>query len=167
MEKVIRSKVSASFVIGFYLFIFSIPVGFAQDRPGKVTLMLDWFPNADHVPVYVARDKGFFTKGGLDVEILVPANPNDPPKLVAVGMVDFGISYQPAVTVARSQDLPIKAIGILVEHPLSTITFLKESGIKIPADLKGKTVGYSTAPTEVILFEAVAQSAGLTRKDYE
>jgi len=129
--------------------------------------MLDWFPNADHVPVYVARDKGFFTQGGLEVEILVPANPNDPPKLVAVGKVDFGISYQPSVTVARSQELPIKAIGILVEHPLSTITFLKESGIKIPADLKGKRVGYSTAPTEVILFEAVAQSAGLAREDYE
>ncbi len=167
MEKVIRSKVRASFAIGFCLFIFSIPMGFAQDRPVKVTLMLDWFPNADHVPVYVARDKGFFSKRGLDVEILVPANPNDPPKLVAVGTVDFGISYQPAVTVARSQELPIKAIGVLVEHPLSTITFLKESGIKIPADLKGKTVGYSTAPMEVILFEAVAQSAGLTREDYE
>jgi putative hydroxymethylpyrimidine transport system substrate-binding protein len=167
MEKAIRSKVRAFFAIGFYLFIFSIPVGFAQDRPAKVTLILDWFPNADHVPVYVARDKGFFTKEGLDVEILVPANPNDPPKLVAVGTVDFGISYQPAVTVARSQELPIKAIGVLVEHPLSTITFLKESGIKIPADLRGKRVGYSTAPTEVILFEAVAQAAGLTRGDYE
>jgi putative hydroxymethylpyrimidine transport system substrate-binding protein len=115
----------------------------------------------------VARDKGFFKNNNLDIEILVPANPNDPPKLVAVGKVDFGISYQPSVTVARSQELPIRAIGILVEHPLSTITFLKESGIKTPADLKGKRIGYSTAPTEIILFEAVAQSAGLAREDYE
>lgn len=167
MEKIFRSTVKAFFTIGFCVFILWGSEGFSQGLPVKVSLMLDWFPNADHVPVYVARDKGFFTKRGLEVEILVPANPNDPPKLVAVGKVDFGISYQPSVTVARSQDLPIKTIGILVEHPLSTITFLKESGIKIPADLKGKTVGYSTAPTEVILFEAVAQSAGLTRKDYE
>ncbi len=167
MEKIFRSTVRAFFAIGLSLFMLWGPEGFGQGLPGKVSLMLDWFPNADHVPVYVARDKGFFTKGGLEVEILVPANPNDPPKLVAVGKVDFGISYQPSVTVARSQELPIKAIGILVEHPLSTITFLKESGIKIPADLKGKRVGYSTAPTEVILFEAVAQSAGLAREDYE
>jgi putative hydroxymethylpyrimidine transport system substrate-binding protein len=167
MEKTFRNTVKAFFAIGFYLFILSGAEGFGQGSPVKVSLMLDWFPNADHVPVYVAQDKGFFTKEGLEVEILVPANPNDPPKLVAVGKVDFGISYQPSVTVARSQELPIKAIGILVEHPLSTITFLKESGIRIPADLKGKTVGYSTAPTEVILFEAVAQSAGLTREDYE
>jgi len=129
--------------------------------------MLDWFPNADHVPIYVARDRGFFRGQNLDIELLIPANPNDPPKLVAVGRVDFGISYQPSVTVARSQELPIKAIGVLVEHPLSTITFLKASRIRTPADLKGKRIGYSTAPTEVILFEAVAQSAGLTQDDYE
>ena len=167
MEKIFRSTVKAFLAIGFCSFILWGSEGFGQGPPVKGSLMLDWFPNADHVPVYVARDKGFFTKQGLDMEILVPANPNDPPKLVAVGSMDFGISYQPAVTVARSQDLPIRAIGVLVEHPLSTITFLKESGIKIPADLKGKRVGYSTAPTEVILFEAVAQSAGLTRGDYE
>ncbi len=167
MEKIFRSTVKAFLTIGFYLFILWGSEGFCQGRPIKVSLMLDWFPNADHVPVYVAQDKGFFRKGGLDVEILVPADPNDPPKLVAVGKIDFGISYQPAVTVARSRDLPIKAIGVLVEHPLSTITFLKESGIRDPADLRGKRIGYSTAPTEVILFEAVAQSAGLTKEDYE
>jgi putative hydroxymethylpyrimidine transport system substrate-binding protein len=167
MEKVFRNTVRVLFAIAFSLLIFAISGGFAQDRRVKVTLMLDWFPNADHVPVYVARDKGFFGKEDLDVEILVPADPNDPPKLVAVGKVDFGISYQPSVTIARSQELPIKAIGLLVEHPLSTITFLKESGIRTPADFRGKRVGYSTAPMEVILFEAVAQSAGLSRDDYE
>ncbi|UCD71963.1 MAG: ABC transporter substrate-binding protein [Syntrophobacterales bacterium] len=167
MEKTFRSTVRAFFAIAFFLLIFWISEGFGQGTPVKVTLMLDWFPNADHVPIYVARDKGFFRKEDLDVEILVPANPNDPPKLVAVGKVDFGISYQPSVTVARSRELPIKAIGVLVEHPLSTITFLKESGIRTPADLRGKRVGYSTAPTEVILFEAVAQAAGLSKEDYE
>jgi putative hydroxymethylpyrimidine transport system substrate-binding protein len=167
MEKAFRSTVRGYFAIAFFLLILWISEECGHGTPVKATLMLDWFPNADHVPVYVARDKGFFGKEDLDVEILVPANPNDPPKLVAVGKVDFGISYQPSVTVARSQELPIKAIGVLVEHPLSTITFLKESGIRTPADLKGKRVGYSTAPTEVILFEAVAQSAGLSREDYE
>jgi putative hydroxymethylpyrimidine transport system substrate-binding protein len=167
MEKAFRSAVRTFFAIALFLFVSWISEVYAQGTPTQVTLMLDWFPNADHVPVYVAREKGFFGKEHLNVEILVPADPNDPPKLVAVGKMDFGISYQPSVTIARSQDLPIKAIGILVEHPLSTVTFLKESGIRTPADLKEKRVGYSTAPMEVILFEAVAQSAGLSRRDYE
>ncbi len=167
MEKAFRSTIGVFFAIAFFLQIFFVSAACGQGTPVKVSLMLDWFPNADHVPIYVACDKGFFGKEGLNVEILVPADPNDPLKLVAVGKADFGISYQPSVTVARSQDLPIKAIGVLVEHPLSTITFLKESGIRKPADLKGRRIGYSTAPMEIILFEAVAQSAGLSRGDYE
>ncbi|NIO03305.1 MAG: ABC transporter substrate-binding protein [Proteobacteria bacterium] len=169
MEKILRSQViSVCLLIGFCLTFSFSSQGFCQpSSPTQLTLMLDWFPNADHVPIYVARDKGFFKGMNLDVELLIPANPNDPPKLVAVRKVDFGISYQPSVTVARSQGLPIRAIGVLIEHPLSTITFLKASGIRTPPDLKGKRIGYSTAPTEVILFEAVAQSAGLTKDDYE
>ena len=168
METILRSKIlNAIWVISlFSLFTFGSEGSAQATEPTKATLMLDWFPNADHVPIYVARDKGFFRGKNLDVEILIPANPNDPPKLVAVGKIDFGISYQPGVTIARSQDLPITSIGILVEHPLSTITFLKKSGIRTPADLKGKRIGYSIAPTEVILFEAVAQSAGLAKEDY-
>lgn len=169
METTVRSR-----IVGICLMIFCC-LSLVQGTSGwgqttqetRVTLMLDWFPNADHVPLYVARDGGFFKEQGLRADILIPSSPNDPPKLVAVGKIDFGISYQPSVTVARSQDLPITSIGILVEHPLSTITFLEESGIRTPADLKGKKIGYSTAPTEIILFEAVAQSAGLTREDYE
>lgn len=140
----------------------------AQDsKPTKVTLMLDWFPNADHVPLYVAQQKGIFKQHGLDVELLAPADPSDPLKLVAAGKYPFAVNYQPSVTIARSQGLPVKAIGVLVEHPLNTISFLKESGIKTPSDLKGKTIGYAVGPLDVVLFETIARNAGLQKEDYE
>jgi putative hydroxymethylpyrimidine transport system substrate-binding protein len=140
----------------------------AQDsKPTKVTLMLDWFPNADHVPLYVAQQKGIFKQHGLDVELLAPADPSDPLKLVAAGKYPFAVNYQPSVTIARSQGLPVKAVGVLVEHPLNTISFLKESGIKTPSDLKGKTIGYAVGPLDVVLFETIARNAGLQKEDYE
>jgi putative hydroxymethylpyrimidine transport system substrate-binding protein len=140
----------------------------AQDsQPTKVTLMLDWFPNADHVPLYAAQQKGFFKQHGLEVELLAPADPNDPLKLVAAGKYPFAVNYQPSVTIARSQGLPVKAIGVLVEHPLNTISFLKESGITTPSDLKGKTIGYAVGPLDVVLFETIARNAGLQKEDYE
>jgi putative hydroxymethylpyrimidine transport system substrate-binding protein len=129
--------------------------------------MLDWFPNADHVPLYVAQQKGIFKQHGLDVELLAPADPSDPLKLVAAGKYPFAVNYQPSVTIARSQGLPVKAIGVLVEHPLNTISFLKESGIKTPSDLKGKTIGYAVGPLDVVLFETIARNAGLQKEDYE
>ncbi|MBW1980515.1 MAG: ABC transporter substrate-binding protein [Deltaproteobacteria bacterium] len=133
----------------------------------KVTCMLDWFPNPDHAPLYVAQAKGFFAKEGLTVDIMVPADPNDPLKLVAAGKVDFAISYQPSVITARSEGLPVVSIGALVQHPLSCILYLQSSGFKTIADLKGKRVGYSVEPLYRVLFEAVAEKAGLTPADYK
>jgi putative hydroxymethylpyrimidine transport system substrate-binding protein len=133
----------------------------------KVSCMLDWFPNPDHAPIYLAQAKGFFEEEGLAVDIMVPADPNDPLKLVAAGKVNFAISYQPSVITARSQGLPVVSIGALVQHPLSSILYLKSSGFKTPADLKGRKVGYSVEPLYRVLFEAVAEKAGLKPSDYE
>ena len=133
----------------------------------KATIMLDWYPNPVHIPMYLAQAKGYFAEQGLEVDILVPADPNDPLKLVAAGKMDFAISYQPSVLMARDRDLPVVSLGALVQHPLSTILYLKESGIEKTADFKGRKIGYSVEPLYRVLFEAVAEKAGLKKEDYE
>ncbi|MGD8372067.1 MAG: ABC transporter substrate-binding protein, partial [Syntrophobacterales bacterium] len=133
----------------------------------RVSCMLDWFPNPDHAPLYLAQAKGFFAEEGLEVDLMVPADPNDPLKLVAAGKVNFAISYQPSVITARSEGLPVVSIGALVQHPLSSILYLESSGFKSPADLKGRRIGYSVEPLYRVLFEAVAEKAGLQASDYE
>ena len=129
-------------------------------------LILDWFPNADHVPLYVARELGIFRKFGLEIEFVPPADPNDPLKLVAAGQADFALSYQPSVTMARAQGLPVKAIGVLIDHPLSCMLFLKKSGIKTAADLRGKRIGYSVDSIDLPLMRVVTASGGLKPEDY-
>lgn len=148
-----------------FLSLILVAMGGAQALE-RVKCMLDWFPNPDHVPLYVAREKGYFERQGLDVDLMVPADPNDPLKLVAAGKVDFAISYQPSVIIARSQGLPVVSIGALIQHPLSSILFLRSSGIRTVADLKGKRIGYSVAPLYQVLFETVAEKAGLRPSDY-
>ena len=44
----------------------------------KLRVMLDFFPNPNHVPLIIAQRMGFFADEGLEVEIIVPANPSDP-----------------------------------------------------------------------------------------
>ena len=58
----------------------------------KLSLMLDWFPNVDHLPIYTAAQKGFFQEAGLDVEILSPSETTDGLKLAAAGQVDLAVS---------------------------------------------------------------------------
>jgi putative hydroxymethylpyrimidine transport system substrate-binding protein len=133
----------------------------------KVSCMLDWFPNPDHAPIYLAAAEDYFKNQGLEVDIMVPADPSDPLKLVAAGKIHFAISYQPSVIIACSEGLPVVSIGALVQHPLSSILYLKSSGFKTPADFKGRRIGYSVEPLYRVLFEAVAEKAGLKPTDYE
>ncbi|MEW6048196.1 MAG: ABC transporter substrate-binding protein [Bacillota bacterium] len=132
-----------------------------EASPQKLQLMLDWFPNPDHVPVYLARESGIFRRHGLEVDILVPADPNDPVKLAAAGRVDAAISYQPTVSQARAEGVPVRSIGVLIEHPLNTIMTLETSGIKGPKDLAGRRVGYSVAGFEEALLGTVLRQAGV------
>ncbi|HEY8487252.1 MAG TPA: ABC transporter substrate-binding protein, partial [Limnochordales bacterium] len=133
----------------------------------RLQLMLDWFPNPDHVPLYYARAAGLFARRGLEVEILVPADPNDPLKLAAAGRVDAAVSYQPSVSQARAEGVPVKAVGILIEHPLNTIMTVESRGIRRPRDLAGRRVGYSVAGFEEALLGAVLRHEGLRLQDVQ
>ena len=39
----------------------------------KVTFMLSWAPDTNHIGVYVAKNKGYFKQAGLDVDIVAVA----------------------------------------------------------------------------------------------
>ena len=80
--------------------------------PQRMTLLLDWFVNPDHGPLLVAQELGYFRDAGLAVEFVAPADPNDPPKLVAAGRGDLAISYQPALTLHAERGLPLARIAL-------------------------------------------------------
>lgn len=77
----------------------------------KMTVLLDWFVNPDHGPLIVAQEKGYFADAGLEVEIVAPADPSAPPKLVAAGQADIAISYQPQLHLQIAEGLPLVRIG--------------------------------------------------------
>ena len=131
----------------------------------KMTVLLDWFANPDHGPLYVALEKGFFAAHGLEPEFIAPANPNDPPKLVAAGKADIAVSYQPQHYMQVEQGLPLLRIATLVATPLNSLMVLDSSHITSLADLKGKTIGYSVSGFETALLEGMLASAGLTPDD--
>src|SRR5882762_5926638 len=65
--------------LGAFIALTTIQPTYAAD---KVTVMLDWFLNPDHAPIIVAEQIGAFKEQGLDVEIVPPADPSTPPRLV-------------------------------------------------------------------------------------
>jgi putative hydroxymethylpyrimidine transport system substrate-binding protein len=133
----------------------------------KLTVMLDWFLNPDHATLVVADKLGLFEKAGLDVTMIEPADPNDPPKLVAAGKADIAISYQPQLHLHNAAGLPLTRIGTLVATPLTTLLVLADGPVKSIADLKGKKVGYSVGGFEDAILAAMLERHGLSTKDIE
>jgi len=128
----------------------------------KMSVVLDWFVNPDHGPLFIALEKGFFSRRGLDVSFQVPSNPNDPPKLVAAKNADIAVSYQPQHYLHVDQGLPLVRIATLVATPLNTLVVLADSDIKNLAQLKGKTVGYSIGGFETVILKVMLESQGLS-----
>ncbi|OUS14592.1 ABC transporter ATP-binding protein [Rhodospirillales bacterium 47_12_T64] len=133
----------------------------------KMTVLLDWFVNPDHATLVIAKEKGFFEAQGLDVELVAPADPNDPPKLVAAGHAELAVSYQPQLHLQVAEGLPLIRVGTLVATPLNSLVVLKDSPIKSIADLKGRKVGYSVGGFEDVILDAMLESHGLSVKDVE
>jgi len=138
------------------------PVVRAEER---VTVLLDWFINPDHAPLYVALEKGFFSRRGLQVRFEVPSNPNDPPKLVAAGKADIAVSYQPQHHLQVDEGLPLVRMATLVATPLNTLVVVADSGITGISQLAGKTVGYSVGGFETLLLKIMLEREGLNLGD--
>ncbi|MBV9424500.1 MAG: ABC transporter substrate-binding protein [Solirubrobacterales bacterium] len=126
-----------------------------------LTLMLDWFPNADHVGIYQALAEGDFTRAGLDVHVQVPSDPSAPLRLVAAGKADIAISYEPEVLLARNQDLPLVSVAAVVQEPLTSIVSVGSKHITSPASLRGKRVGDAGIPYQHAYLTTILAHAGV------
>jgi putative hydroxymethylpyrimidine transport system substrate-binding protein len=150
-----------AFMVLAALLLFVPPVQ-AGDR---ITVLLDWFINPDHAPLVVASARGYFAEADLDVELIAPADPNAPPKLVAAGKAEIAISYQPQLYLQVAGGLPLVRIGTLVGTPLNSLVVLADGPVRSIADLKGRKIGYSVGGFEDALLGAMLAKYGLELGD--
>ncbi len=133
--------------------------GTAPEAPTEVSLMLDWVPNTNHTGIYVAQAKGYFQEAGLDVKIIEPGEIY-PEGAVASGAVDFGISFQESVTLARAEQAPLVSVAAVMQHNTSGFASLAELNVTGPADFEGLRYGAWGAPSEVPTLKALMEGAG-------
>jgi putative hydroxymethylpyrimidine transport system substrate-binding protein len=130
------------------------------------SIVLDWYPNAVHAFLSVALEKGYYAEEGLNVEIQFPANVNDAITMTAAGKADAGLYYQPTIiTTAANQNIPIKILGTVVQHPLNIVMSMTDSNIKGAKDLVGKTVGYPSTVDNEYYIKAMMEHNGLSFED--
>jgi putative hydroxymethylpyrimidine transport system substrate-binding protein len=143
----------------------------SEDTTGAATeplsLTLDFYPNPDHAGIYMAQKLGYFADAGLDVSIQTPADPAAPIKQVAAGQADLAISYEPEVLLAHEQGLDVLAVGAVVDRPLTSLIWLKKSGIGGVAGLRGKTIATAGIPYQDAYLKTILARAKLTPSDVD
>jgi len=120
----------------------------------KIVVTLDWTPNTNHTGLYVAKEKGFFAKQGLDVEIIQPGE-GISEQIVASQKAQFGVSYQENVTRARANNIPVVSLAAIIQHNTSAFAFKPDSGITTAKDFEGKRYGGWGTPSEEEVIKAV------------
>ncbi len=135
-------------------------VNASTEKPFSV--MLDWFPNADHAALFDAIDHGYFKAAGMEVHAVTPAETAEPLQLLAAGKVDMAISYEPELLIARDQGLKLVSIAALVQQPLTSIIALPSAHVHSVADLSGKRVGTAGIPYQAAELKSALQSAGVS-----
>ena len=131
----------------------------------SLSLTLDFYPNPDHAGIYMAQKLGYFGEAGLDVSIHTPSDPAAPIKEVAAGRTDLAISYEPEVLLAREQGLDVVAVSALVDRPLTSMIWLRKSGIKGIGGLRGKTIATAGIPYQDAYLKTILARAGLSPSD--
>lgn len=114
------------------------PMAHAADA---LSLQLKWVTQGQFVGYYVALAKGFYKAEDLDVTIK-PGGPDiNPDQVLAGGGADVVIDWMPSALATREKGVPIVNIAQVFQHSGMELTCRRDSGIKTPADFKGKTLG--------------------------
>ena len=114
---------------------------FSAMAADKVTLQLKWVTQAQFAGYYVAKDKGFYEAEGIDIEIK-PGGPDiAPAQVLAGGGADVVLDWMPSALATREKGLALVNIAQPFKSSGMMLTCRKDSGIKTPADFKGKTLG--------------------------
>lgn len=138
--------------------------GASQDLT-DVTLTLNWYPYGEHAPFYYGVEQGIFEEHGINLDIQAGQGSGKTVTAVGGGQTDFGWADTPAVMAGIAQGVPVKSVGVFLQTTPASVEFFEDSGIKSPADLKGKTIAATAGDALSATFPAFLQANGLSMDD--
>lgn len=129
-----------------------------------VTLGLEWFLNPDHIPFFVADERGYYEAEGLELEVWEPEEHYDTLEMLGAGELDFAITEPIHLVPDRSAGVPVQGIAKFL-HTRGGIQYPANRNWDSPADMDpGVRLNYPGAPGEGgrRMVAYMAQQAGGT-----
>ena len=134
----------------------------AAPKVKESTLILDWLPNPNHVPIFAGIDREIFQKHGIHLRLIKLYDPGDGISMLSSGHVDLAVYYMPEAYVAMIKGAKLTTVGFLIKQPLNAFIFRSGTDIHKPEDLQGKIIGYSVGDFGLNMMEKMFAERGVT-----
>lgn len=138
---------------------FAAPALAQAARPVKLTL--PWLANGSTLFAYVAKNRGFFKKRGIDIAISRGFGSVAAAQAVGAGEFDFGFIFAGGTILGAARGLPLVALSTLGYDATMGIALRGDSPIKTAKDLQGKKIGTVPTSAESPYWNAFARKAGI------
>ncbi len=127
----------------------------------KFVFALNWFSVGDHAAYWVALDKGYFAKAGLDVTLENSKGSGDSIAKVDTGRADAGLADAVPVLAADARGARVKMVGMIFDKTPLNFFSRQDMPVKKPQDIVGKTVGAPPGDSQRQAWPAFAKTQGI------
>jgi NitT/TauT family transport system substrate-binding protein len=130
----------------------------ASQKLTKISIQLQWVPQAQFAGYYAAQNLGYYKKAGLDVKLLNGGPQIVPGQVVASGRAQFGVNWLTALLAARDTGTQLVNIAQVFSRSGMTELTWKSSGINTIAKMKDKKVANWLGGDQYELFAALTKA---------
>lgn len=134
-------------------------------QPDKAVLLLNWYLYSEHAPFFLGRERGYFAKEGIDLDIQEGRGSTPTVQAVAAGTATFGYADLSSIVKAAAQGAPVVTVGVLLQKSPMAVIGLAERNVRKPADIRGKTVALTPGDSLSQVWPLFLRKTGLSDAD--
>lgn len=144
--------------------IFATPFGSSQ-AADKATLLLNWYLYAEHAPFFLGKERGYFAKEGIDLDIQEGRGSVPTVQAVAAGTATFGYADLASILKAADKGAPVVVVGVLLQKSPMAFISLAEKNIHSPQDLRGKSLALTPGDSLSQILPLVLGKVGVKESE--
>src|SRR5262245_14045463 len=160
---ILRRVMMLHFLIAVVLAVCAIGSVARSAELTAANIRLDFIIGGKHAPWFVALEKGFYSKRGLNVTIQASTGSADTVRIIGSGGADFGFADIGTMIVAKSRGTPVQADGQF-GYVQATVMWREDTPIKKLKDLEGKSFAISPGQAQWFLMPAYCR---INKVDYK
>ena len=130
----------------------------------KIDFILNWVPGGDHAPYYYAKQLGWYTKEGIDLNLEPGKGSALSTQRVGAGATPLGLADMGGVLVAKGRGAHTVAVFNVYANSPQGMYWLKSSGITGVKDFPGKKIGNPAGDGARVMWPALARANNIDPK---